>query len=124
MNGGHIVGYKVDANKVQNIDTDFKFIAKAVGYTYRAYEYQPSESDMQNVALLEKVQQKEDLISGFSLIDSTCASNDNNLTLFNCGCNNVEYYDDEAKEHFIIPVNISNTQSLNLRKYNKNLTVI
>ena len=69
-------------------------------------------------------EQKEDLISGFSLIDSTCAFNDNNLTLFNCGCNNVEYYDDEAKEHFIIPVNISNTQSLNLRKYNKNLTVI
>ena len=48
---------KVPANKVQNIDTDFKFIAKAVGYTYRAYEYQPSESDMQNVALLEKVPQ-------------------------------------------------------------------
>ncbi len=69
-------------------------------------------------------EQKEDLISGFSLIDSTCAFNDNNLTLFNCGFNNVEYYDDEAKEHFIIPVNISNTQSLNLRKYNKNLTVI
>ena len=46
---------KVPANKVDDIDTTFRFIAKAVGDTYRAYEYQPTDSDMQNVALLEKV---------------------------------------------------------------------
>ena len=46
---------KVPANKVDDVDTTFRFIAKAVGDTYRAYEYQPTDSDMQNVALLEKV---------------------------------------------------------------------
>jgi len=46
---------KVPASNVEEIDTDFKFTAKAIGYTYRAYEYQPTDREMQNVALLEKV---------------------------------------------------------------------
>lgn len=46
---------KVPADKVESIETEFKFTAKATGYTYRAYEYQPTDKNMQNVALLEKV---------------------------------------------------------------------
>jgi len=47
---------KVPADKVDDVDTVFRFTAKAVGYTYRAYEYQPTDRAMQNVALLEKVE--------------------------------------------------------------------
>lgn len=69
-------------------------------------------------------EQREDKISGFSLIDSTCTFNDNNLILFNCGRNSLEYYDDEAKKHFTKPINITDKQSLYLNKFNKNLSSI
>lgn len=64
---------KVPADKVQNIDTDFKLTAKAVGYTYKAYEYQPTNKDMQNVALLEKVATTIPVVINLS-IDSTKVS--------------------------------------------------
>ena len=46
---------KVPAKSVEKTDVNFKFTAKAVAYTYRVYEYKPSNSNMQNIALLEKV---------------------------------------------------------------------
>ena len=45
---------KVPAKNLDQSKYDIKFTAKGVGYNYRAYEYQPSDRDMQNVALLEK----------------------------------------------------------------------
>lgn len=46
---------KVPVQNVKNTNSEFKFTAKAVGYTYRAYEYKPDNNEMQNVALYEKV---------------------------------------------------------------------
>ena len=67
-------------------------------------------------------EQISDRISGFSLIDSTCSFNDNNLSLFNCGRNVLEYYDNEEKKHFSKPLDITNNKALYLHKFNKNLT--
>ena len=64
---------KVPVQSVKNTDIEFKFTAKAVGYTYRAYEYDPTDSEMQNVALLEKVTSNIPSSINFT-IDSTKVS--------------------------------------------------
>ncbi len=45
---------KVPVSSVKDTFASFNFTAKAVGYLYKAYQYQPTDFNMQNVALLEK----------------------------------------------------------------------
>ena len=64
---------KVPVQNVKNTNTEFKFTAKAVGYTYRVYEYKPVNNEMQNVALFEKVTSEVPATLTFT-IDSTRVS--------------------------------------------------
>lgn len=45
---------RIPSGKVTKTEINIKVIAKGSGVIYRAYEYQPTDSKMQNVALLEK----------------------------------------------------------------------
>lgn len=45
---------KVPVSSVKDTYASFKFTAKAIGYLYKAHQYQPTDFNMQNVALLEK----------------------------------------------------------------------
>lgn len=69
-------------------------------------------------------EQKEDNISGFSLIDSTCSFNDENIILFNCGHKGIEYFNDDENKYFVESISIKGNDKFSLKKYNKNLQYV
>ena len=54
FNAGEKFIIKVPGSKVTETELNIKVTAKSTGYVYKAYEYTPSDSSMQPVALLEK----------------------------------------------------------------------
>ena len=64
---------KVPVSNVNYTDIEFKVTATGVGSTYRAYEYQPTNKDMQNVALLVKEDKKVQSSILFSLYSDRVA---------------------------------------------------
>ena len=65
-----------------------------------------------------QIEQNSQLISGFTLLDSTHSFNDTVIELFNCGSNAVEYYDNDKNDYEVKPINLSKQS---LIRYNKNL---
>ena len=64
---------KVPVSNVNYTDIEFKVTATGVGSTYKAYEYQPTNKDMQNVALLVKEDKKVQSSILFSLYSDRVA---------------------------------------------------
>ena len=64
-------------------------------------------------------EQVNDKISGFSILNSTCSYNDDNVVLMNCGRKMIEYYNDELNE--VRNDKIKKAGNLSLNRFDKNL---
>ena len=49
---------RIPANKITNTKLSFKVVAKGIGTYYKAYEYCPTNSNMQSVALVQPIKQE------------------------------------------------------------------